>query len=150
MDFLDFHHLSYPPSLLVSLLDCIQCPHRMDVCKSLLVSQQWWVHMLESIREHYLWVCPYVSSNALHIFFILLVITPVLLLFSFPLKFWPYSIFITVIWYLICIMILKNRFLLITVWLYLYIFDKKKLWVTFLYSKSNLVMIYKLFIMVKK
>ena len=30
---------SYHPSLQVGLFDCILCPHRVEVCKSLLVSQ---------------------------------------------------------------------------------------------------------------
>ena len=46
------HH----PSLLVGLLDNIPCPYRADVSKSLLVSQQWHVSVLVSIRECRLWV----------------------------------------------------------------------------------------------
>ena len=33
---LSSHINSYHPSHLVSLLDCIQCPHRADVCKFIL------------------------------------------------------------------------------------------------------------------
>ena len=52
------------PSLLVRLLDCIQCPHKADVCKSFLVGQHWHIHVYESIRERSLWFRPKFSSNA--------------------------------------------------------------------------------------
>ena len=49
-----FYHLS-----LTSPLESIQCLHRADECKFLLVGQHWHVHVLESIQECPLWVCPY-------------------------------------------------------------------------------------------
>ena len=44
-------HTSLYPSLLEGLLDCIECPKRLDVCKSLLVSQHWRIHVQEPIKE---------------------------------------------------------------------------------------------------
>ena len=35
----------YRPSLLSGLLNCIQCLHRADICKSLPVGQNWHIHM---------------------------------------------------------------------------------------------------------
>ena len=43
MNSLDSRH-PYQPSLLASSQDSIQCPHRADECKFLLVSQHWHVH----------------------------------------------------------------------------------------------------------
>ena len=46
----------YCPLLLVGPLDCIQCLHRVDECKSLLVGQHWFVHVWEPIRgPHSCW-----------------------------------------------------------------------------------------------
>ena len=55
----------YHPSLLAGLLDCIKCPHRADLYKSLLVSQHWHIYVLEFTRECCSWVCPYLL-NPLH------------------------------------------------------------------------------------
>ena len=63
---------TYHLSILVGLLDCIQYPHRADVCKSLQTCQHWFVHVLESIRQNYLWLHPYFSSSIPNAFFILL------------------------------------------------------------------------------
>ena len=41
----------YHPSRLAGLLDCIQCPHKADLSKSLLLAIYWHVDELESIRE---------------------------------------------------------------------------------------------------
>ena len=58
----------YCPSLLAGLLGCIECPHRADVCKSMLNGQHWHSHMKESLREH----CSSVFSSALHVLIVLL------------------------------------------------------------------------------
>ena len=60
------------PLLLAGHLDRIQCLHKIDECKSLLVNQHWYVHVFKSIRKCRLWVHPYFSSDALHVLFILL------------------------------------------------------------------------------
>ena len=57
----------HPPSLLVGPLHCTQCPHRDDICKSLLVGQHWCVNVLESIRERRFWDRPHFSGNALRV-----------------------------------------------------------------------------------
>ena len=65
MEFLDF--LTTRPNhlmLLVGLQDSIQCPHRADVCNSLLVSQSWRVHVEEYIKERCSWVGPYFCNFA--------------------------------------------------------------------------------------
>ena len=65
--------LSCYPSLSVGLLACILCPHRIDIKKiSLLISQHLYIHVLESIREHCLWVYPCSSISTLCVLFILL------------------------------------------------------------------------------
>ena len=65
---LRFLNLSrYPylsPITLGSLLGCILCPHRDDVCKSLVVYQHWHVHLLEFILERCLWVCHWFSCTS--------------------------------------------------------------------------------------
>ena len=43
--------LSCHPSLLAGPLDCIQCLYKADIYKSLLISQHWCVHVLESTGE---------------------------------------------------------------------------------------------------
>ena len=49
---------SLSPSItLAGSLDCIQCPYRAYLCKSLLVGQC--IHALEPMRECHLWVHPY-------------------------------------------------------------------------------------------
>ena len=48
-DSFDYHTIClYRPSLLASLLECIQCPYKGDECKSLLLSQHCSVHELDS------------------------------------------------------------------------------------------------------
>ena len=59
----------YWPLLMISPLDGIQCLHRADKYRFLLVEQHWCVHVLESIRECLLWVYPYFSSSASHVLF---------------------------------------------------------------------------------
>ena len=65
------YHPSYLPSLLVGPLDCIQCPYKADVYKSLLVSQPWHVHVYQSSRECHLWFYPYFISSVQHVLFFL-------------------------------------------------------------------------------
>ena len=62
-------HLKWP-SFLVVPLDSIKYPHRVEECKFLLVSQHWCVHVLESIIERRLWVCPLLTSSDQHVLFI--------------------------------------------------------------------------------
>ena len=59
---------SHRPSFLSGALDCIRCPHRADVCKSLPVSKLWC-----AIEECHLWVHPKFSSNTQHVLGILVV-----------------------------------------------------------------------------
>ena len=49
--FLSFTIRLYCPSLLVGPLECIQCPHRVDVCKSLMVGIDSRVHVLKYIKN---------------------------------------------------------------------------------------------------
>ena len=58
--------------LRLDLPNYIQCPHRADVTKFLLVSQYWYVHVQGSMEEYYLWVCLCFYSSVLHVLFILL------------------------------------------------------------------------------
>ena len=62
----------YWPLLLVSPLDRIQCPHKPDECKFLLVGQHWCGHVYESTGERSLWVCSYFTSCTWHVLLILL------------------------------------------------------------------------------
>ena len=48
-----------PALIYVGPQDSIKSLNRADVGKSLLVSQNWCVHVLESIAEHNFWDCPY-------------------------------------------------------------------------------------------
>ena len=43
-----------------------------DICKSLLVGQQWHIHVSLSTREQRLWVLPYFSSSAPNVLFVVL------------------------------------------------------------------------------
>ena len=52
----------YRPSSLVSILDSILYPHRIDECKFLLVGQGC-VDVPESISELHLCVCPYYTNS---------------------------------------------------------------------------------------
>ena len=61
----------YRPSLLESL-DCIQCLHRADLTKSLLIGLQWHAYARVSIREHRLWVHLSSTSRALHVLLVFL------------------------------------------------------------------------------
>ena len=63
------HYPSLSSTLLLGLLDCTQCPYTADVCKSFLVGQHQCIHVLESIREHRLKVCPYFCSSASYVLF---------------------------------------------------------------------------------
>ena len=56
----------YPPSLQIGLLDCILCPYKADVTKSLLVSQ----HCYTSVKVHKTLLVN--SSLLLHVLFVLL------------------------------------------------------------------------------
>ena len=53
---------SYQPSLLVGLLDYIQCPHRAVVGKFLLAGQHWHIHVKGSIGNRPL--CVFLASPA--------------------------------------------------------------------------------------
>ena len=55
------------PSILAGPLDWIQCPHRADICKSLLIVQHLQVHMQESIKECCLLVGLCFSSSAQYV-----------------------------------------------------------------------------------
>ena len=70
---LSLSHTHTHHSLLADPLDSIQCPHRVDVCKSLLIGRYWGVH-LWSLWEnvtHEL-VHPYFISRIQHVPFILI------------------------------------------------------------------------------
>ena len=62
-------NLSDNPFLLGSPIDGIQCTHKADGCKFLLVDQHWYVQM-QTIGEHCLWICSH-FSNTLIIFTLL-------------------------------------------------------------------------------
>ena len=67
------HHLSLSAITLgKSLLNNIQCLHRADSCKFLLVNQHWCVYMQKFIGEYHLWVHPFFSSIGQYSLFILL------------------------------------------------------------------------------
>ena len=62
----------YCLSLLVGLLDCIQCLLKADLHKSLMVGQYWHVHMWECMKERRLLVRLYLSASTQHVLFVLL------------------------------------------------------------------------------
>ena len=69
------HHHQVQQSAWISLslsLDLSLLSIRTDASKFLLVSQHWRVHELRSIEEYHLWVCPWFSSSASHVLFVLL------------------------------------------------------------------------------
>ena len=61
---------SYRSSLSAGHPDCIQCPHRTDVCRSLLVSKYKEIHVPK--KERCLWFRPFFSSSAHHSLLVLL------------------------------------------------------------------------------
>ena len=62
----------YHTLFMVGLLTGIECQHRVDECKFLLVGQHWCAHILVSLRGHCLWVCLNLFSRASHNVFVLL------------------------------------------------------------------------------
>ena len=60
------HSSCVPIVLIAGPLDCIQCPHIADVCKSLPDGEHWQVYMKDSIRERHWWVRHYFTSSAPH------------------------------------------------------------------------------------
>ena len=62
----------YRPSLRAGPLDCIQYPHRADVCQFLLVGQHWPVYTKEFTWERRWLIRFYFSKSTQHVLFVLL------------------------------------------------------------------------------
>ena len=60
----------YHTSLSAGLRNYILCPLRADVCKSLMISQHWHVHMSMSLEKCHLWVRPCFSGSILNVLFV--------------------------------------------------------------------------------
>ena len=58
---------SSAPVIFAALLDTIQCPKRTHDNKSLLVGQNWPVHVKESIENYRLWLLQQCSACLVHI-----------------------------------------------------------------------------------
>ena len=68
----------YHPSLLAGSLGCILCPHRVDVCKSLLVSQHWYTHTHTHTHTHmhiYIYIYTVMREEGPQHFFIKMYLT---------------------------------------------------------------------------